>query len=54
MVPFFNYDSTPPRQFLRTKYFLKKYRGKMLIKQIIECRLRGPEPTGRTCTPITG
>ena len=26
----------------------------MLIKQIIECQLRGPGPPGRTCTPITG
>ena len=26
----------------------------MLIKQIIEFELRGPEPPGRTCTPITG
>ena len=33
---------------------LKKYRGKILIKQIIEFQLRGPGPPGRTCTPITG
>ena len=26
----------------------------MLIEQIIEFQLRGPVPTGRTCTPITG
>ena len=26
----------------------------MLIEQIIELQLRGPEPPGRTCTPITG
>ena len=26
----------------------------MLIKQIIELQLRGPEPPGRRCTPITG
>ena len=26
----------------------------MLIEQIIEFQLRGPEPPGRTCTPITG
>ena len=26
----------------------------MFIEQIIEFELRGPEPTGRTCTPITG
>ena len=25
----------------------------MLIEQIIEFRLRGPRPPGRTCTPIT-
>ena len=25
----------------------------MLIEQNIECELRGPEPPGRTCTPIT-
>ena len=26
----------------------------MLIEQIIELQLRGPESPGRTCTPITG
>ena len=26
----------------------------MLIEQIIELQLRGPEPPGRTCIPITG
>ena len=26
----------------------------MLIEQIIELEFRGPQPTGRTCTPITG
>ena len=26
----------------------------MLIEQIIEFELRGPGPTGRTCTPTTG
>ena len=26
----------------------------MLIEQIIELQLRGPEPLDRTCTPITG
>ena len=25
----------------------------MLIEQIIEFELRGPEPPGHTCTPIT-
>ena len=33
---------------------LKKYRGKVLIKQIIEFQLRGSGLPGRTCTPITG
>ena len=33
---------------------LKKYRGKMLIKQIIEFQLKKPGPPGRTCTHITG
>ena len=37
----FSNDSTPPRWFLRTKYFLKKYLEKMLIEQIIESQLRG-------------
>ena len=26
----------------------------MLIEQIIELQLRGPDPSGQTCTPITG
>ena len=26
----------------------------MLIEQIIELKLRGPRPSGRKCTPITG
>ena len=26
----------------------------MLIEQINELQLRGPGPTGQTCTPITG
>ena len=26
----------------------------MLIEQIIELQLKGPEPPGQTCTPITG
>ena len=26
----------------------------MLIEKIIELQLRGPGPTGQTCTPITG
>ena len=32
---------------------LKKYRGKVLIEQIIEFKLRGPGSPGRTYTPIT-
>ena len=28
--------------------------GKMIIKQIIEFKLRGPGPPGHTCTPTTG
>ena len=32
----------------------KKIARKMLIEQIIEFELRGPEFPGRTCTPITG
>ena len=43
-----------PREFLRTKYFLKNSPWKMLIEQIVEFQLRGPEPPGRTSTPKTG
>ena len=32
----------------------KKIARKMLIEQITEFQLKGPEPFGRTCTPITG
>ena len=51
---FFNNDSPPPCQFLHTKYFFKKWLGKMLIEQIIEFQLKGPGSPGRTCTPKTG
>ena len=51
-VPFFNNNSPPSCQFLRTKYFLKKWLGKMLIEQIIEFYLRGPGSPGHTGTRI--
>ena len=45
ILPFFNNDSTSPRQFFMRKILLKKYRGKMLIKQIIiEFQFRGLGP----------
>ena len=41
--------------FTRQYTFEKKSAiGEMLIEQIIEFELRGPGPSGRTCTPITG
>ena len=32
----------------------KKLAAEILIEQIFEFELKGPEPPGRTCTPITG
>ena len=44
--------------FLITTYaqitFNKNQQEEMLIEQNIEFKLRGPGPSGRTCTPITG
>ena len=51
---FFNNNSPPPRQFLYKKILLKKISNSkgMLVEQNFE--LRGPGPSGRICTPMTG
>ena len=45
------FTSTEP-VFTRQNNF-KKLRGKMFIERIIECELRDPGPTGRTCNVKT-
>ena len=51
---FFKTNSPPPGKFLCNKILLKKisYSKGNLIEQNFE--LKGPEPPGRVCTPITG
>ena len=44
IVPFFNYNSPPPHQFLSNKTLLKKISWEMLIEQIIEFEWRRPRP----------
>ena len=46
IVPFFNNNLPPPRQFLSDETLLKKKAGKMLIEQVIEFGWRGPRPFG--------
>ena len=55
LLHIFQYNnSPPPRQFLCNKILLKKKSNskEMHIEQNFE--LRGPEPHGCICTPITG
>ena len=48
-MPFLNNDSSPTLQFLHEKILLRKKKVReMLIEQIIEFELRGPEPRSRT------
>ena len=52
IVPFFNNNLPPPRQFLRDKILLKyKLAWRSAMEQIIEFELSGSGPPGRTCTP---